>query len=122
MVTNTPLDSRRRITAPSVREIITPGMRMSEVSPLPPMGKGKPSTLLTTITATAQAAWAARTLFTKKHVPRSIRAILPLMAGPLVISPLSPSRQALSGSACTTCREMRPAWAIGKVNAPSTAA
>ena len=70
---------------------MTPGIRMSEVSPDPPIGMGNPSTLFTITTATAPACWAARTLLEKKQVPRSMRAILPLTSAALETRPLSPS-------------------------------
>ena len=70
--------SRALRSAPSAFEIMPPGISIPPESP--PMMMGAVSTLLTITTAIAPTACALRILSTKKQVPRSISAILPLSA------------------------------------------
>src|SRR5258706_13294730 len=90
---------------PSVELIMTPGMLTVLSRPpitIGPTREGLAPSLKTTI-ALAPAACAAVYLTRKVHVPRSMSAILPAIAAPLVSG-----AQPLMGSAATTPAEIGP--------------
>ena len=105
----TPCVNRSFKVLPLASEIITAGIVMAASAP--PIEKGASPTFCTITTAMAPAFCALSTFVVKLQVPRSIKAILPATAAPLVTALHTCVGCALPSSACTNSPVQKPCCA-----------